>query len=159
MVLVVLFQMRHKEDIHIWVFLKKNCNARKRSSKPCQQCLLWSASWSWCPVCLESCTSSSSGKRGNLKEFHKCFLYRHSRCGVAVCIFPKIIIFLHFLHICSSELREVLGATIVYTVWWCKVEVLSFILSLAFHFWKNVWRKNKHSLSEEDQQVGLFMFT
>lgn len=44
-------------------------------------------------------------------------VHHHSRCSVAACILPKIVILLHVLHICCSEFSEVLGATIVHIVW------------------------------------------
>lgn len=44
-------------------------------------------------------------------------VHQHSRCSVAACILPKIVILLHVLHICCSEFSEVLGATIVHIVW------------------------------------------
>lgn len=61
-----------------------------------------------------------------------------SRCGVAACILPKIVILLHVLHVCCSELSQVLGAAVVHSVWWCKAEVLVLVVALGLHFRKNL---------------------
>lgn len=84
-----------------------------------------------------TCGSSRQKCKKNKKN-QKCVLHSHSRCGVAVCILPKVVIFLHIFHICICELCEVLRATIVHVVWRRIVEILFFIFSLGFHFRQNL---------------------
>lgn len=77
-------------------------------------------------------------------------LQQHSRCSVAACIFSKVVILLHVLHVSCGQLGEVLRASIVHVIRRCKVKVLSFIFPLILHLWKNFCKPERQTLIIQD---------
>lgn len=111
--------------------------------------LKWGLGWNYTPL------------QQNLPFFQSCdniwaktgacsLLQHHSRCSIAACIFSKVVILLHVLQISCGELGEVLRASVVQVIWWCKVKVLSFIFPLILYLWKNFCKPEKQTLIIQD---------